>query len=73
MKLLLITIIVAFVSNIDCGKLQPRTDLNDALRDLLEGLRTQMPCGWPEAGIPSLVPLILDQVEQYIGVEGILE
>jgi Haemolymph juvenile hormone binding protein (JHBP) len=53
---------------------QPKNELNDALRDLLEAVRRQMPCGWPEAGIPPLVPLFINSTQQLtVGVENVLE
>jgi hypothetical protein len=74
MKLLLLVLILGTTFASDVVQPQPKNEINDALRDLLESLRQQMPCGWPEAGIPPLVPLFINSTQQLsIGVENVLE
>jgi Haemolymph juvenile hormone binding protein (JHBP) len=74
-KILLLLVVGLLGTTVaDDAPTQPRNELNDALRDLLEALRRQMPCGWPDAGIPPLAPLFINSTQQLsIGVENILE
>jgi Haemolymph juvenile hormone binding protein (JHBP) len=46
---------------------------NNLLIGALENVRFQMPCGWPDRGIPPLVPLHIEKLEQFVGSQGFIE
>jgi hypothetical protein len=46
---------------------------NNILIGVLEDVRFQMPCGWPDRDIPPMVPLHIEKLEQYVGSQGIIE
>lgn len=48
------------VSETENFGIDTRTIFDDDLREFMEYVRLQMPCGYPPAGIPPLVPLRAD-------------
>lgn len=47
--------------------------INDAINATLENVREQMPCGFPNYGVPPLAPLLIENLEIDLDSEGTLE
>lgn len=43
--------------------IETRSVVDDSIRDLLDGLRYSLRCGFPEQGIPPLAPLYIESAK----------